>query len=45
MATLATTGAGIAWGMSGKKKEGPKIDASSKEEEEFIQYVFCSDEL
>ncbi|KAL9635265.1 MAG: hypothetical protein Q9164_003577 [Protoblastenia rupestris] len=41
LATLLTTGGGIAWGLSGEKKEAPKpaTDASSKEEEEFIQYV------
>ena len=42
MLTLGTTGAGIAYAMSGPKKEkeqGPSINASSKEEEDFILFV------
>lgn len=39
MLTLGTTGAGIAYAMSGEKKakeQGPSVDAGSKEEEQFI---------
>lgn len=42
MATLGTTGAGIAYAMSGKEKpkeQEPAINAASKEEEQFIEYV------
>ena len=42
MLTLGTTGAGIAYAMSGEKKakeQGPPINASSKDEEAFIQFV------
>ena len=42
MATLGSTFAISAWGMSGgekKKEQGPPINASSKEEEQFIQCV------
>ena len=42
MATLGTTFAGIALAMGGKEKskeQGPPINAASKDEEQFIQYV------
>jgi len=43
MLTLGTMFAGSAYAMSGgdkkKKEQGPPINASSKEEENFIQYV------
>ena len=42
MATLGTTFAGAAFAMGGKEKakeQGPPINASSKDEEDFIQYV------
>lgn len=42
MLTLGTFAAGTAFAMSGKEKakeQGPPINASSKDEEEFIQFV------
>ena len=42
MLTLGTTFAGAAYAMSGKdkaKEQGPPINAGSKDEEQFIQYV------
>lgn len=42
MATLGTTFAGAALAMGGKEKvkeKGPPINAASKDEEQFIQYV------
>ena len=42
MATLGTTAVGIAFAMSGKEKakeQGPPINAGSKDEEQFIEYV------
>ena len=42
MATLGTTAVGIAYAMSGKEKakeQGPPINAGSKDEEKFIEYV------
>ena len=42
MLTLGTTAAGAAFLMSGKEKakeQGPPINASSKDEEEFILFV------
>ncbi|KAL9076504.1 MAG: hypothetical protein Q9161_000836 [Pseudevernia consocians] len=40
--TLGTFAAGTTYAMSGKKKvkeQGPAINASSKDEEDFIQFV------
>ena len=48
LATLLTTGGGIGLAMSGKEKkkeQGPAINASSKEEEEFIQYAITIAEV
>ena len=45
MLTLGTTGAGIAYAMSGEKKlvaPRPPISAKSKEEEAFIEFVHFS---
>ena len=42
MITLGTFGAGIAYAMGGEKKvkeQGPPINAGSKDEEAFIQFV------
>lgn len=42
MLTLGTTFAGTAWAMSGTEKtkeQGPPLNAGSKDEEQFIQYV------
>ena len=42
MATLGTTAVGIAFAMGGKEKakeQGPPINAGSKDEEKFIEYV------
>ena len=42
MLTLGTTFAGTAYAMSGKEKakeQGPPINAGSKDEEQFIQFV------
>ena len=42
MATLGVFGAIGAWAMTGKQKakqDGPPINATSKDEEKFIQYV------
>lgn len=44
MATLGVTFAGGALAMGGKEKakeQGPPINATSKDEEQFIQYVLC----
>jgi F-type H+-transporting ATPase subunit k len=46
MLTLGSLFVGSAYAMSGedkkKKDQGPPINASSKEEENFIQYVHAS---
>ena len=42
MATLGTAAVGITFAMSGKEKakeQGPPINAGSKDEEQFIEYV------
>ena len=42
MLTLGTTFIGTAYAMSGEKKakeQGPPINAGSKDEEQFIQYI------
>lgn len=44
MLTLGTFAAGTTLAMGGKEKakeQGPPINASSKDEEEFIQFVNC----
>lgn len=48
MITLGTTAGVAAFSMAGKEKakeQGPPINATSKEEEQFIQYVRASQNL